>query len=367
MSAVPPSFRGLGRVGLAGGGAARSGRRTARPHARPAAPPIHHEDSQNEAAMTSEIWEPISVRAADRHHVGPPPDGFSLEGGAPWGQAFRELPPPEILALLGTETGPDWIPSRRRGSPQEPERPAWESDRLTHGQASIVRWFYAGLSGGSLRAFGCRAGSSVIEWIPRQDWMRLGGIDHGEAWRHMFKGLSAFRLEEGGQAWSEVRVTFCDQIDTDLIPAERRGVSGANEIPPRYAYRRKWSDEAKPASRSLDPSAGHGTTPTNSTLNSEPAIISRPKKKRNTREIDDEILLNRMAEIISSTGINPWPAALSAVKESGIPSHGQDSARTRLVRKHKKRLEDRAQSTADDQLSSSNVSQNHKTTSGPGE
>ena len=252
MSAVPPSFRGLGRVGLAGGGAARSGRRTARPHARPAAPPIHHEDSQNEAAMTSEIWESISVRAADRHHAGPLPVGFSREVGAPWGQAFREMPPPEILAQLETETGPDWIPPRRRPSRQEMERPAWESDRLTHGQANIVRWFFAGLSGGSLRAFGCRAGSSVKEWIPRQDWMRLAGIDHGEAWRHMFKGISAFRLEEGARAWAEVRVTFCDQIDTAFMTAEEQRVPAGDEIPPRYAYRRTWSDEAKPGGAEAD-------------------------------------------------------------------------------------------------------------------
>ena len=63
MNAIPRSPR-LAPGPMLSVGAARNGRRTARPHARPAAPFASHEDSQHEAAMTEEAQP--SLRAARR-------------------------------------------------------------------------------------------------------------------------------------------------------------------------------------------------------------------------------------------------------------------------------------------------------------
>lgn len=60
-------FAGLGRMGLDGGGAARFGRRTVRPHARPAASPFPHEDGRHEVPMTNR--EPRPVAAANKRFL----------------------------------------------------------------------------------------------------------------------------------------------------------------------------------------------------------------------------------------------------------------------------------------------------------
>ena len=185
--------------------------------------------------MEAELWVPADKQREARDHSGPLPVGFNLEVGAGWGRdALRNLPPCSLLDKLTTETGPDWIPSAKRS-----ERPEWESERLNHGKAEIVRWFWPLLYSGRMRAFGYRAlPDAPYEWIPRQEWVDLKSIDQGNAWSMLFRNTNAFRLNDGAPAWCDVRVVLCERANPSILSAERQGIATTDSPRPDYIYRR---------------------------------------------------------------------------------------------------------------------------------
>jgi hypothetical protein len=129
------------------------------------------------------------------------------------------------------QTEPDWVDPRRYTDAAPSERPnhfkrgAWESGELTRGQAEMVRWLWAHLSAGTLRAFGYKAmPEAPFEWIPRKVWEGLANIDQGDAWAALFGKRNAFRLTEDEPAWCDVRVMACEPANPTILTAMRQGL-----------------------------------------------------------------------------------------------------------------------------------------------
>jgi hypothetical protein len=220
--------------GILATGAARSGRRTARPHARPAAPPLSHEDGRHGVAMSDETvgistpWVSITVRLQDKQYTGLVPDDFDSSQAVGWGQAALAIGPDDLTRELAKKTRLEDVADALSLAPA-----VLDALRLglTYQQARLCAWFLAGLSSGHLRACGRRAGdeASLDEWIPRTVWEGLQALPP-EAARALFRGISAFRLRADEPAWCEVRIVKAQTPTAQAVKDEMRRIQAARQV-----------------------------------------------------------------------------------------------------------------------------------------
>ena len=286
--------------------------------------------------MPADTWMLAELLREDIKHTGRLADDFDRNSGVSWGEIVegRIIPiPSALLAGLEERSGTDWEnPMDRPGADPERlkklgaerlkqhlSRGRWESLELTRGQADFVRWLWAQLAAGTLRAFGYRASlNAKREWIPRRAWEGLDGIDQGKAWAALFKERNAFNLADNEPAWCDVRIIMCER--------RRDGVGAELDWVPQPVTIDGVAAEVSAESR--DPQEQTASEAGKHSHN----------LPRTTRGIDDRTRLAEMKEMIETGKVSgPWNAA--GIVASSERANQQSSIQQRLYRKYKRNLD----------------------------
>jgi hypothetical protein len=204
----------------------------------------------------------VTLEVQNRRYSGRVPDD-QVGKGVSWRHA-TSFAPAELKAARATEGEPalydadplriaDFVDVNGELVPIRPQHPGgMVSTRLTRAEADIARYLVTGLSGGTLRAYGRRAGSNSrapYEWIPQAEWERVPDLS-SMAWDLPFQRppcVDSFVLHAGEPAWLDVRVVRAATPTRAEVAAAMDGTTDGTPADVTAAGLEAISDHTPPA------------------------------------------------------------------------------------------------------------------------